>query len=73
VDYTQKRQFTHENIDRFKSALRPLRWESVLGKNTVDEAFDEFSSIFTDLYEMCFPIVHFKFNKNAHKQNKFMT
>jgi hypothetical protein len=68
-----KRQFTSENIERFKTGLRPLRWETVTSCNTVDDAFDEFSKIFTDLYELNFPLVRSKFNKNIHKQNNFMT
>jgi hypothetical protein len=68
-----KRQFSKENIDRFRLALQPLRWESVLNKTTVDEALEEFSSIFSDLYELNFPLTHYKFNKNIHKINKFMT
>jgi hypothetical protein len=68
-----KQHFTIENIERFKTGLRPLRWETVTNSNTVDDAFDEFSKIFTDLYELNFPLVRSKFNKNIHKQNNFMT
>jgi hypothetical protein len=35
----------------------------VLSKNTVDEAFDTFSNIFTDIYKITFPLDHYKFKK----------
>ncbi len=41
--------------------------------HTVDEAFDEFSNIFSNLYELNFPLIKHKFNKNVHKINNFMT
>jgi hypothetical protein len=73
IETVTKRAITNENVDRFKMALQQLRWETVLNKQTVDEAFDEFSNIFNDLYNINFPTMHFKFNKNIHKINDFMT
>jgi hypothetical protein len=73
ADIITKRQITCENVNRLKIALQPLRWERVLNKLTVDEAFDEFSSIFTNLYELNFPLIRYKFSRNVHKLNNFMT
>jgi hypothetical protein len=73
IETVTKRAITNDNVDRFKLALQQLRWETVPNKQTVDEAFDEFSNIFNDLYNINFPTMHFQFNKNIHKINDFIT
>ncbi len=70
---TKRRIFSEENITKFKNSLRNLRWANVVGENDVNDSFSNFWNEFNMLYEICFPLCSFKFNKNTHKKNNFMT
>ncbi len=50
-----KRSLTDENIARFKETLSHLNWADTLSKTNVDEAFDAFWKIFSDMYNIHFP------------------
>ena len=67
------RQFTSNNLNDFKLALRSIGWESVT--NTMDSnlAFNEFWNTFSSLFDIYFPLKTVKFNKNFHKIQKFLT
>jgi len=68
-----KRSLTDENIARFKETLSHLNWADTLSKTNVDEAFDAFWKIFSDMYNIHFPQKKTRFNRNKHKLNSFMT
>jgi len=67
------RSFTQHNLNNFKIALNGSDWTTVLNSTDVNAAYDEFSSIYSDLYELTFPQKKVRFNKNFHKQSPFMT
>jgi len=68
-----KRNFSAANILNFKASLSGSNWNPVLVDNDVNSSFDTFWSIFIELYELHFPLVKFKFNKNIHKINNYLT
>ena len=65
--------FSKVNIESFRNSLGLLRWNNVTSISDVDLAYDEFSGIFSTLFDLHFPLVKSNFNKNVHKQNEFMT
>jgi hypothetical protein len=67
------RSFTQHNLNNFKIALNGSDWTTVLNSTDVNAAYDEFWSIYSDLYELTFPQKKVRFNKNFHKQSPFMT
>jgi len=69
----KKRLFTEQNILNFKNGLRNLSWVNVTGVDNVDDSFKNFWNDFYLLYDLNFPYVKFKFNKNHHKKKNFMT
>ena len=69
----KSRNFSVSNKVKFKSALNNLSWNSVLDKNDVNLAFSVFWSFFSTLYDLHFPVISAKFNKNKHKIQGFMS
>jgi hypothetical protein len=67
------RSFSQANLNHFKAELGGSDWSAVTNVINVDDAFNEFWSIYTDLYELSFPKIKTRFNKNVHKQCPFMT
>ncbi len=67
-----KRNFSTENVANFKNALSGLGWNNVLTSNDVDEAFEAFWNDFSTIYDLHFPIIKMKFNRNHHKINDYM-
>ena len=70
---TFKRNFSQTNVNNFKETLSNFNWAETLTKNDVDTAFNSFWSVFLDFYNLHFPLKKFKFNKNSHKINDFLT
>ncbi len=69
----KKRAFTEKNINNFKNCLRNLSWANVINDHDVDSSFDLFWNDFNMLYDINFPYQKFKFNKNIHSKQGFMT
>jgi hypothetical protein len=67
------REFSNANLIEFKRLLSLSNWDVVLQKEDVDEAYDEFWSIYTGLFNQNFPLKKRRFNKNIHKIQNFMT
>jgi hypothetical protein len=51
----------------FKRQLNVANWNSVISKDDVDEAYDEFWTVYTGLFDQSFPLKKRRFNKNVHK------
>jgi hypothetical protein len=64
---------TDVNIERFKNSLRDVRWNNVISSADTNESFDEFCNTFNDLYNLHFPLIYKKFNRNVRKVNNYMT
>ena len=67
------RNFSLENINKFKAFLYNFDWNCVYQTENVDEAYDNFSDVLTTGFNLHFPLKTLKFNKNYHKINDFMT
>jgi hypothetical protein len=67
------RKFSTENINRFKESLRNQCWRDVLASEDVNVGCGTFWETFSTLYDIHFPIIITKFNRNIHKLNEFMT
>lgn len=69
----KRRLINNENLTRFKNSLQALNWDEVLNSTEVDDCYSKFWSLFNTLYDLNFPWVTAKFNKNVHKISEFMT
>jgi hypothetical protein len=67
------RDFSNTNMLEFKRQLNVVNWNSVISKDDVDEAYDEFWTVYTGLFDQSFPLKKRRFNKNVHKMQSFMT
>ena len=72
-DIKPKRNFSQFNLRRFKEALGLCTWNSTLSNNDVNNSYDNFWNDFHTLFELHFPLIKVKFNRNVHKKNNFMT
>jgi len=70
---TFRRNFSSNNVQNFKTSLSGSNWQPIYDSNDVDVSFDLFWKIFNELYELNFPLKKFKFNKNIHKINDYLT
>jgi Reverse transcriptase (RNA-dependent DNA polymerase) len=70
---TQRRLINPTNTDRFKTCLQNVAWDDVLNENDVDTCYEKFWDIYDTMYNINFPLVNVKFNKNFHKISDFMT
>jgi hypothetical protein len=68
-----RRLFNNTNMTNFRNDLANLSWNNVLQCNDVNESYDMFWADFKCLYDLHFPVVTIRFNKNYHKINEFMT
>ena len=73
IPATKWRAFTEDNVAKFKNFLGNLSWNNVLAEQDVDTSFEAFWSDFSMLYDLNFPYQNFKFNKNVHSKQNFMT
>ena len=72
-DIKPKRNFSQFNLRRFKEALGLCTWNNTLSNNDVNNSYDNFWNDFHTLFELHFPLIKVKFNRNVHKKNNFMT
>ena len=54
-------------------ALGGMNWDPVTTAPDVNSAYDEFYLIYSELFELTFPLKTVRFNKNIHTKNPFMT
>ena len=67
------RNFSEENILKFKNNLSRLHWVDVLSCTDAQVAYTTFLDQLMALYDIHFPISSKKFNKNIHAFEKWMT
>ena len=70
---TPKRNFSQQNLRHFKEALGSCTWNSTLTNQDVNESYDIFWNDLHMIFELHFPLINVKFNRNVHKKNNFMT
>ncbi len=69
----EARFFSLNNMTNFKNAIGQLSWNDVLSIQNVDESFDAFWTSFSTMYDLNFPLIKFKFNRNLHSKRDYMT
>jgi len=62
-----KRNFSKNNVDKFKNALKNISWKDVEDANGAQASYNLFSDIFLNFYDLYFPLKTIKFNKKFHK------
>ena len=67
------RDFSPNNLNRFKQSLLNMTWVNILNTECTNTATNNFLEVFMDLYNIFFPISRIKINKNYHRINNFMT
>ena len=65
--YTNKRLFSSENVEKFKSKLQQIDWNVVISSDNCQEAFSFFHNNFITLYEECFPVTRISINYRNKK------
>ena len=69
----KKRTMSKENIERFRTQLSNLSWRNVTNTDDTNIAFEYFWNDFNALFELNFPEMSVKFNKNLHPKQPFLT
>jgi exonuclease III len=67
------RDFSTTNINNFKTALSGCGWDGVTEDDNPETAYNNFHDTFSDLHNTFFQPKTIRFNKNFHKQEKWMT
>jgi hypothetical protein len=67
------RDFSHQNLERFKLELSLLNWDNVLAQTNVDLAYEAFWTIYLENYNRTFALKRLRFNKNINKRQNFIT
>ncbi len=65
--------FSDVNINRFSNLMLDYNWNSVLSSNDAQESFSNFSDVFLTSYDLHFPKISKKCNKNNHPLQPWMT
>ncbi len=69
----ESQNFSDQNLLLFREALNSINWAPLYYTNDAQLAYDLFEENFQTLYDLYFPIVTVKFNRNIHKLEKWMT
>lgn len=67
------RTFDVESISKFKIDLSSITWNDVLSDEDVDSSYGKFWSTFKTLFNLHFPLIKAKRNKNHHPLQNYMT
>jgi Reverse transcriptase (RNA-dependent DNA polymerase) len=73
TENVSKRLINDANLTRFQDSLKNLHWNDVLVTDNVNDCYNVFWGTFKTLYDLHFPIVTKRFNRNYHKANNFMS
>ena len=60
-------------MENFRKNLSRLDWENVMDSDDVDTTYEHFWDSFQTFYNLKFPEIKKKFNRNYHKINGYMT
>lgn len=68
--FIYKRDYSLDNIRKFRECLQNLSWSEVYGKKDLNIAFSTFHELLCLFYNLCFPKIRIKVhNHNKKKQN----
>ena len=69
----QTRDYSHENIIKFREMLSGINWNFVNSVNCPQEAYNLFSDFFNSMFDLYFPLVTKRHNRNYNKIEKWCT
>jgi hypothetical protein len=72
-EFFESRNFSQQNINRFQTNLMNINWNDVYTEMDTQAAYNIFSSLFFNLYDLHFPLQRTNFNKNFHKLEGWMS
>jgi hypothetical protein len=67
------RLINETTLTNFRENLQNLHWDDVLRTDAVDTCYDLFWDKFKTVYDICFPVIKTRFNRNYHGLSDFMT
>jgi exonuclease III len=67
------RNFSKVNVDIFKANLNNVSWNPLFEMTDTQAAYSSFHNDFFTLFDLHFPVVVSKFNRNIHKKEQWMT
>ena len=68
-----KRDFSQFKVNEFNNSLSILTWNDVLESNCANESYNLFWDAFKTLFDLHFPLIRVKINRNKTRINDFMT
>jgi len=71
--FISKRDFSQANLDKFNNVLSTINWNFLSEENDAQSAYNSFSALFNNLYELYFPVKKIKFNRNLHSLEPWMS
>ena len=71
--FVKSRHINETSLENFKLTLKNMPWTDTVGKNDPQSSIDSFLLNFHELYNLHFPEVTTKFNKNFHRKELWMT
>lgn len=72
LNYIQKRDYSLENLQKFKYYMESLSFSDILSINDSNKAFCEFHGLLSLFNDLCFPYIKVKL-KHKHCNNRWMT
>jgi hypothetical protein len=67
------RDFSQTNIDRFVETLHAVNWSEVTDCDNAQTAYNRFSDLFNNFFELHFPLQYVKPNRNFSKLEPWFT
>jgi hypothetical protein len=71
--FVEYRNFSEANVRNFTNAILALNWDHVLNNADAQQAYNLFSDSFFNLFNLIFPILRTKLNRNVHGLEKWMS
>lgn len=71
--YVFKRDYSIDNIRKFKECLQSLTWADICLNTDSNSAFNEFHDLLCLFYNLCFPKVRVKVNSNNKNAQKWIS
>jgi hypothetical protein len=68
-----RRVMNLNNMTAFRDNLKNMQWDDVTSTDNVDDCYELFWNKFKTLYDVHFPVVKTRFNRNYHRVAEFMT
>jgi len=67
------RDFSNEKLTNFQNVLATINWNFFSEEPDAQSAYNSFSDVFNNLYNLHFPVITKKFNRNLHSAEPWMS